>query len=239
MRPRAQLHAMLVGMLALAPGHVRADADDDQENDPARPGKTQQEGSVEALQKGDGAKAEASWSVELGAQAGYSTGPIRGGTTPFGAGFGARVGVVIQGFYAGVNVLDYLGGHDVTLSDRALLYCIDLGYGFRLPAFTGGTFTLRPQLGVGDAAISHTDPSLAKVDVVTTASGTASSATSDTITVNNIYLRPGITGLLSFSTNYLAVNAGMLVIPGISYGGSSQPTTWLSYGLQGELGFRF
>ena len=36
-----------------------------------------------------------------------------------------------------------------------------------------------------------------------------------------------------------AVNAGMLVIPGISYGGSSQPTTWLSYGLQGELGFRF
>jgi hypothetical protein len=177
--------------------------------------------------------------VELGGQASYLTGPIRGGTSPFGAGFGARVGADIAGFYVGIGALYYLGGSDVTLSDRALLYGFDLGYGFRLHPFTGATFTLRPLVGLGDAAVSHTDPSLAKVDVVTTASGRSSSSTSDTITVNNVYLRPGITAMLSSSTIYVAITGNVLVVPGISYGGSSEPTTWFSYGLQGELGFRF
>jgi hypothetical protein len=179
------------------------------------------------------------WDVELGAEATYTSPPIRGGTSPFGAGFGARVGVNVSGFYAGLGALYYLGGSDVTLSDRALLYGLEVGYGFRVQPVSWAWFTVRPLVGVGDAAIAHTDPSLAKVDVVTTASGRSSSSTSDTITVNNVYLRPGITAMLSSSTNYVALTGNVLVVPGISYGGSSEPTTWFSYGLQGELGFRF
>ena len=185
------------------------------------------------------APTQKTWDVELGAAASYTSGPIRGGTSPFGAGFGARLGLQISGFYAGISGLYFLGGTDVTLSDRALLYGLDLGYGFRFQPFAGGLFTLRPLVGIGDAAISHTDPSLSKVDVVTTASGSSSSRTSDTITVNNVYLRPGITAMLASSTNFIAIHGSVLMVPGISYGGSSEPTTWFSYGLQGELGFRF
>jgi hypothetical protein len=179
------------------------------------------------------------WDIELGARAGYMTGPIRGGTTPFGAGFGARLGFVFSGVYIGAGAVYFLGGTDVDLSDRSLLYGLELGYGFRFDRIAGGFLTLRPQFGFGDAAISHTDPSLAKVDVVTTASGSSSSTTSDTITVHNLYLEPAVTTMFTSGAHFAAVTGSVLVIPGISYGGSSEATTWISYGLRGELGFHF
>jgi hypothetical protein len=205
----------------------------------ASPGASPPPEESEATQRPELGRDSTKVGVELGGSASYLTAPIRGGTSPFGAGFGGRVGLVFGGFYVGARVVDYLGGSDVHLSDKALLYGVEVGYGFPFASVGGSTFTLRPQVGVGDAAIAHTDPSLAKVDIVTTASGSSSSSSSDTITVNSIYLQPGITAMFSAGSNFVALNGSMLVIPSISYGGSSDSATWLCYGLQADLGFRF
>ncbi|HEX8792252.1 MAG TPA: hypothetical protein VF765_14960 [Polyangiaceae bacterium] len=172
---------------------------------------------------------------EIAGQAAYVTPPIRGGTNPFGAGIGARAGVTWGGgWYLGGTFTYFLGGKDVDVSYRAIFYGIDFGYGFRFPAFGSSTFTLRPKIGAGDAVVYYTDPSLA-ADVVTSASG---SSTSDTISVNNLYVQPGVTAMLEAAGHFVAVDASALMLPGIAYGGADV-TTWLSYGVQGELGFRF
>jgi hypothetical protein len=173
--------------------------------------------------------------VELAGEVAYVTPPIRGGATPFGAGFGARVGLDLSGFYLGVSVLDFLGGKDVDVTYRALLYGVEFGYGLRLPAFGGAFWLVRPRLGVGNAAVYYTDPSLA-VDVVTSASG--SSSASNTLTVNNVFVQPGVTVELASGGHFAAIDASALVLPGIAYGGADA-TTWISYGAQLQLGFRF
>jgi hypothetical protein len=173
--------------------------------------------------------------VELAGEASYVTPPIRGGATPFGVGFGARAGLELSGLYVGVRILDFLGGRDVDVSYRAMLYGLDLGYGIRLPAFGRAVWLVRPPVGLGDAAVSYTDPSLA-ADVVTTASGTASA--SDTITVNNVFVEPGLTLELVSGSYFVALDGSLLVLPGIAYGGADR-TTWLMDGLRMELGLRF
>lgn len=172
--------------------------------------------------------------VELGAQAGYVAPPIRGGTNPFGAGFGGRLGLVYSGLYVGASVVDFLGGSDVDVSYRALLYGLEVGYGLRIPAFGETTFTVRPQLGVGNAAVYYTDPALA-ADVVTSAS---SGSSSDTRTVNNVYVQPALLGMLSAAGHFVALEASALVVPGIQYGGADA-TTWVSASGQLQLGFVF
>ncbi len=173
--------------------------------------------------------------VELGGVAAYASPPIRGGANPFGAGFGGRVGLVYSGFYLGVSVLDYLGGSDVDVSYRAIFYGLELGYGVRIPVFSGATLTLRPLLGIGVASVYYTDPALS-ADVVTSASGGASS--SDTLTVNDLYLEPALMVMLSSGAHFAAVRGSSLFIPGIQYGGADA-TTWLSYSTRLELGFVF
>jgi hypothetical protein len=173
--------------------------------------------------------------VELGGVVSYVTPPIRGGTNPFGAGLGGRVGLVYSGFYVGITVLDYVGGSDVDVSYQAIFYGLEVGYGWRLPVLQGPSLTLRPVLGIGDAAVSYTDPALA-ADVVTSASGSSSS--SDTLTVNNVYVEPALMLMLSSGHYFGAVRGSALVIPGIQYSGAD-PTTWLCYGTRLELGFVF
>jgi hypothetical protein len=173
--------------------------------------------------------------VELAGQAAYVTPPIRGGTNPFGAGFGARIGLDFSGLYVGVSVMDFLGGKDVDVGYRALFYGLDVGYGVHVPAFGKASWLVRPRLGVGVAAVYYTDPSLA-ADVVTSAS--RSSSASDTLTVNNVFLQPGATLELTSGAYFAAVDASVLLLPGIAYGGAD-PTTWLCYGTQLQLGFRF
>ena len=174
--------------------------------------------------------------VELAAKAGYVTPPIRGGANPFGAGFGGRVGLVYSGFYIGASVVDFLGDKDVDVSYRALLYGLELGYGLRFPVLRDSTFTLRPQLGFGDAAVYYTDPALA-ADVVTSASG-GSSSSSDTLTVNDIYLQPALLAMLASGGHFVAVEASALILPNIQYGGADS-TTWVSASAQLQLGFVF
>jgi hypothetical protein len=204
---------------------------------------------------------------ELAGKAGFVAPPVRGGTSAFGGGFGGRLGVSIAGVYLGASVVDYLGQTDIDVWSHALLYGGELGADLRLASFGGASLVLRPQLGAGGLTIFRTTPNAASaatagsavrtranVDVVTTASGGAaisssgstgtlsasgtSAAASTTTTVSNLYVQPGATLLLTSPTTFVGVNASMLVVPSLSYGGN-EPTTWVTFGLEGQLGVRF
>jgi len=207
--------------------------DDDAYEPPPSPPETVEARSIGAPA---GAPTPKSYEVELGGRAGYASAPIRGGPNPFGAGFGGRFGVAFSGVYIGATLVDFLGASDVDVSYRALLYGVEAGYGVRFRAFGNTALTLRPLIGVGNAVIYYTDPSQ-KVDVVTSASGSSSSG-SDTISVNNIYVQPSFAVMLSSDGHFAALAANALVLPNITYGGAD-PTTWISFGLEAQLGFQF
>jgi hypothetical protein len=178
-----------------------------------------------------------SW--RLGGRATYVSPPIRGGTSPFGAGFGGAIALVVSHVYVGASVVYFLGGSDVSISDHALTYGLELGYEIELVHFGNGNLLLRPQVGGGGAALYHTDPSTAKVDVVTSASGRSSTSTSsDTTTVNAFYVEPGATLLFAMPSFFAGVNANTMYLPSVSYGPSTS-AAGLSYGARAELGFLF
>jgi hypothetical protein len=194
---------------------------------------------------------------ELAGKAAYSAPPVRGGTSPFGAGFGGRLGFSIAGVYLGASVVDYMGATDIDAWAHGVLYGGEIGYGLRSSDVGGVTFVIRPQVGVGGLTVFHTTPitssssttsrtvrTRANVDVITTASGGTSSGSSGsasnttTTSLSNVYLQPGVTFLVSSKSTFAGVNANVLLIPGVTYGDNA-PTTWMSYGLEGQLGVRF
>lgn len=188
---------------------------------------------------------------ELGGAFAYTTPPIRGGTSPFGMGVGGRAGLAFSnGVYVGLSVIDYLGSKDVDVTDTALLYGLELGYGFRLAETSdGGRLTLRPQVGAGGVTVFRTDPSLSaastatsgsgrkRVDVVTSASG-GSGGSSNVTTVDAFYVQPALTLMYATGPFFLALDPNVLIVPGITYSGAA-PSTWLSYGFQAQAGLRF
>ena len=234
--PRSLLLASAFAVATAAPaGVARADGFTYTEEPAPAPSATPTPSSppVDAFEQRGG------YDVELGARGGFGSAPIRGGNNPFGVALGGRLGLAIGGFYVGVTAVDFLGGNDVDLSDSAVLYGVELGYGLRYRVFSVGALTLRPLIGVGNATFFHTDPSQAKVDVVTSASGQQSrGVTSDTTTVNNVYVEPGLLVMLASGHNFAALSASVAIFPGISYA-EPQSTTWVSYGLQAHLGFKF
>jgi hypothetical protein len=181
-----------------------------------------------------------SYDVEVAGAVVYTTPPIRGGTTPFGAGLGVRGGVAFPHLYVGLAGRGYLGGSDGDITDNALLGGVELGYGVSTP-LVDGELTLRPLLGVGGMLLMHTDPSLltASPDVVSSASGRGGGrgGQSDTTTLENVYLEPALLVMYGRGSVFGAAEANLLVIPGVSYSGDT--TTWLAYGIQGEVGYRF
>jgi len=56
--------------------------------------------------------------------------------------------------------------------------------------------------------------------------------------VTNVYLRPGVVAMLGSGTHFVAIDAGAVVLPGISYSGA-EATTWISVSVDAQLGFRF
>lgn len=180
--------------------------------------------------------------LELAGSTSFLSAPIRGGTTPFGAGLGAHVGVSIPNFYIGARLHYFLGGTDIDVTNHALVYGAELGYGIRLGAVSNVKFTLRPTLGVGGLRVFHTDPSTTanlKPDVVTSASGQSSSSRrSDTTTVDNVYIEPSVQLLIQSGRLFVSLGPSMMVIPGIAYGGDSS-MTWITYGATGSFGARF
>ena len=205
-----------------------------------------------------------SW--ELGGRASYLAPPIRGGSNPFGAGFGGRLGFSTSNVYLGVSVIDYLGSQDVDLTTHSLLYGGEVGYGFTVQTGTGVFFTVRPEAGVGGLTLFYTTPTAsslpassatvktrANVDVVTTASasssvvsgssssssgGSSSIPDTTTVTVSNVYFQPGVTIMFSSAASFVGVKGSMLLVPGIA-DGAGGTSTWLTYGIEGELGLRF
>jgi hypothetical protein len=194
---------------------------------------------------------------ELAGRASYAAPPVRGGTSPFGAGFGGRLGFAIANVYVGASVVDYLGSTDIDAWAHGVLYGGELGYGFRSGDLGGVVLIVRPQVGVGGLTIFHTTPIASSsattsrtvrtrtdVDVVTTASGGTSSGSSGsasnttTTSLSNIYVQPGVTMMVASKATFAGVNANVLVIPGVVYGDNA-PTTWMSYGLEAQLGVRF
>jgi hypothetical protein len=214
---------------------------------------------------------------ELGGIVAFGSPPIRGGTNPFGVGFGARLGFVLSSLSFGASFVAFQGGTDVDTSEHALQVGGDLGYNARTRLSPDVWLTVRPQLGVGAVMVTRVDPPASNLvgsstttaslpprvtipDVITQATRTSSSSSSgstssgsrsssstssgstssgstsssNSVTVSNLYLQPGVTAILSAGTFFLGVNGNVLVLPGFGYDGNQ--TTWLSYGAQGELG---
>jgi hypothetical protein len=223
-----------VAVMALLPRGARAD-----DTDPP---------AAESTTEAPTTVGKTSWSFELGGKAAYTSPPVRGGTSPFGAGFGGRLGFDIAHVYVGLSVVDYLGGKDIDVTDTALMYGAELGYGFRLVEVDGSVLTLRPQVGAGGVSVFRTDPNptgsttprsrgggrRGGADVVSGASGSNGNVT----TVDAFYVEPAVTLMFSSGVFFVAINGNLVLVPGIAYSGA-EAATWLTYGTQGQTGLRF
>ncbi len=180
-----------------------------------------------ALTASRDARAVGPLDVEVGAKVGAGSNPVNGGfPNPLGVGAGARAGVSLLGFYAGVSGMYYFGesgtfkeqyaGGSIlsgSVSVQSFLCGGELGYGVRLARFV----TLRAQLGLGDDVIF--------------ASGTEYQANrfNNAIfrlpvsgTTQYLYLEPGITALIEVGKLYAGMDVNALILPS---GPSMSPPT--------------
>jgi hypothetical protein len=140
--------------------------------------------------------------IEIGARAGFAPGT----PGPLGFGIGGRGGVAIQGLYAGIDVIDYLGATSecggcswppgaapVMQSLSALLYGLEAGYNLKV-----SRVTIRPQLGLGNFRLSSAyggpTPGPAAIS-------------------NYVYFEPGVVGLISLGMLFVGADVGALVLP--------------------------
>ncbi|MGD0675124.1 MAG: hypothetical protein ABSC94_06870 [Polyangiaceae bacterium] len=157
--------------------------------------------------------------IEIGARAGVAAGT----PGPLGFGIGGRGGVSIEGLYAGIDVIDYLGAtvvcescswppgaQPVMQSLRALLYGFEAGYNFKV-----SRVTIRPQVGLGDFRLSSAYGSPAP------GSGAIS---------HYFYLEPGVVGLVSLGVLFVGADVTALLLP---TGGGGSAT------VHGQLGVTF
>ena len=158
--------------------------------------------------------------IEIAARAGVAAGT----PGPLGFGIGGRGGVSIQGLYAGIDAIEYLGataecgacswppGAPVMQSLSALLYGFEAGYNLKF-----SRVTIRPQVGMGDFRLSSAYGS------PTPGSGAIS---------NYFYLEPGVVGLVSLGVLFVGADVAALLLPWGSGGG-------LSATVHGQLGVTF
>lgn len=163
--------------------------------------------------------------VEVAAKGGYGTSPDSSyAFNPYGVGLGARGGVSFLGLYGGLNVVYYLGGSTKTalgeVKAHTLLYGLEAGYGISLLDI----LTIRPQIGLGNATAS-------------------ASGLGQDVSNSNIYLEPGVTGLVSLGGFFVGADANLLVLPGADNGtdgaGNKQTKTFTSFTAHGQVGVKF
>jgi hypothetical protein len=174
---------------------------------------------------------------ELAAKGGGATNPSSATINPLGLGAGGRGGVSFLGFYAGVDILYYVGGSHTgptgvvaeteTVTQHSLMWGLDLGYNLKL-----SIVTLRPQLGVGNLTI-HTSTSTVDVCPNCLAIGLGSSSQA-----SNLYLEPGVTALVSLGDVFVGADANVLVLPNIASPGGGN-TTEAAFTLHAQVGVRF
>jgi hypothetical protein len=155
--------------------------------------------------------------VEIGAKVGVATKPNSNAPNPFGLGVGGRAGVTIFHVYGGVSGVHYFGesvelaGGTLKASYSTTLLGVEVGYSITaIPLLT-----IRPQLGLGNAAFSF---------------GEASQS--------HLYLEPGVTALLSLGLLYVGADLNLLAIPGVDQGNGST-TTYTSFSAHGQIGITF
>jgi hypothetical protein len=141
--------------------------------------------------------------VEVGARVGGGTSTASSGPNPLGFGLGGRAGASIFNVYAGVSFMYYLGGSESTppsviaaggtggtLSAKAILYGVDIGYNI-----SAVFLTVRPQLGIGNFVLNG------KIDGISTSG-------------HNLYLEPGVTALIPLGIWFAGADLNLLVLPG-------------------------
>jgi|HubBroStandDraft_6_1064221.scaffolds.fasta_scaffold652632_1 hypothetical protein len=168
--------------------------------------------------------------LEIGAKAGVGTNPISGSNgfsapNPLGFGLGARGGVDFLGFYGGVQLMYYFGssesasalGETGSISFHTFMYGVEAGYGFSV-----SVLTIRPQIGIGNLTISESG----------SLSGAFASGSSGGNSNSNLYLEPGVTGLISLGGWFVGADANLLFLPGASY------NTTTAFTLHGQIGIK-
>jgi len=153
--------------------------------------------------------------LEVAAKAGAGTNPSSGPINPLGFGLGGRAGVSFFGIYGGVDVMYYLGGSQSvageSVSAHTLMYGLDLGYNFKLTILT-----IRPQLGLGNFTVTSNPGGFS---------------------ASNLYLEPGVTGLVSFGTFFVGADANLLVLPNVKT--DTGNSTQTAFTIHGQVGVRF
>jgi hypothetical protein len=145
--------------------------------------------------------------IEIAAKGGFMTNPVS-------PGLGARAGVAISRVYFGVGVMYYVegdrqtappsgsgiggvtGANAATISVHDLAVGGELGYDFRILEI----LMLRPQVGLGAWTVGSSCQS----------SGLSCSGASST----NVYVEPGVTGLVLLGSSFLlGADANGLLVP--------------------------
>jgi hypothetical protein len=181
--------------------------------------------------------------VEIAGKVGGATNPLgNGAPNPLGVGLGGRAGIDLVGFYAGVDVMYYVGGSEtlpgpggassalqVSASDHVFMYGVEAGYNFRILDLV----TIRPQMGVGNLTLSYS------TSVTGATVGGNSGAVPTSESASNLYLEPGVTGLISLGGWFVGADANVLVLPGITEPNASSTTTDAAFTAHAEIGIKF
>jgi hypothetical protein len=147
--------------------------------------------------------------IEVGAKVGVASNPVSSQEgvsepNPLGFGVGARGGVDILGFYGGVNFMYYLGSStDVTV-------------GSATASASEHTVMYGLELGYG----------VTLLDLLTIEAAGGSTSTS------NLYIEPGVTGLVGLGLWYVGADANILFFPGLD-------NSKASVTIHGQIGIKF
>lgn len=172
--------------------------------------------------------------LEAGARVGYGTNPNIGGSNgpnPLGVGIGARAGIALLGIYGGLALdYDFGGSQDVgaagataSVSEHALKYGGELGYNIELLDLVA----IRPQVGVGNFTL-YVSGGISGAGVSASGGGNQS----------NLYLEPGVVGLIDLGTMFVGADANALILPGFDTG-NNQSSTYTALTLHGQVGVKF
>jgi hypothetical protein len=174
--------------------------------------------------------------LEIGAKVGMGTNPIGAKNSapdapnPLGFGLGGRAGVSFLGIYGGVQLMYYfgssqdqtIGGTTLSESEHSLLYGIEAGYGLTLVDI----LTIRPQLGIGNYTLTGS----------ASGSGPGVSVNTPSQSKSNLYLEPGVTGLVSLGMWFVGADANLLFLPGFDVGPSYDSK--VAFTLHGQVGIK-
>lgn len=162
--------------------------------------------------------------VEIAGELGGGTNPFSSPPNALGLGVGGRAGASFMGIYAGLRALYSFGGTKPAMlgspaerNEHSWLYGVEVGYGLRF----FDVLTIRPQVGIGNFALSDVAGGTTEVDA------------------NNIYLEPAMVVLLTLKPFLIGGDAGVLILPGFTGAQGGSPTTFTAFTAHGQLGVTF